>query len=1331
MKRLTKRILGAAMAIAMTGVLIGGVAWVVATTRGARWLLASAVPLSGVGFSVDKVEGRIIDHLILTRVRLGLANQKLESDRLELRWKPLLLLTGTISVQEVLVNRLLIQDDAPPDTKPPTLAWPRVSETGQLFDGRIARLRVTDLSYRRLQEQPLRVTSIAGSVTWQDGLLSLHDFETISPFGRIVGSVSAGFRQPSLSAELAVELVHPLAEMDRFSLQALPGSSGGPEEFVGTITVAGAAGTRKLLELAGDIGMTRDAFHLRRVRLTRPGKKGLVTAEGSLVFEERGSVLSLQVKAAGLDLASGMNVPADLSGTLRFAGTLDSYRGDVTVANQAKGWQAATVSASCQGTREGMKLAPLSASILDGSLAGSLDIDWRDGFAMQGRINGRNLNPAGITTDWKGMVNFNATGELAWSGSAPVTGSVDGSLLESRLHGQSLTGELQAKFVGNNLSLSRLALRGKGFDLHASGELNRRLDLAAQISDLARLVPGSEGKFHADGWVRWRNGHLIGTVAGTGSRLAYGGARIAAANLTARLDPGAGYPLHVVASLRNVAYDSYTLNAATLTADGTLARHTVNAMLRSAGSEVHLILSAGYNDGAWSGELSRLAGRDNGGPWSLAAPSAFSIRSGKVSLSPLTLTASSAERLEVAVDLALNPLSGEVRAQWAGLNLARTNPYLKDVTFTGGSHGTLRLGFLSEKRLVMAGSAAFNGTFTGKGQSIDIQRGLATIDGSERGVRVVVEIGMADGGKLNGTFSSTAPFRLVMPEQGELTTELSAIDLALLKPWLPSEIRLDGHLSGRARGIILAGQRFELDGNASISGGMLHQQRADGELNLAFSSATTSLGWRGETLSGTFSLAMAENGKVRGNFLLPLPARFPIAVNPKGPLRASLAGQVMEKGMITALFPGFIRESSGVLDADLAVSGTWEAPQVGGMLRMSKSGAYLPTAGIHLKDVQLAARLETNLIHIESFRAVSGNGHLEGTALITMNGSRVIAYQGTVRGENFQTVHLPELRILTAPKLSFEGTPRKLKVRGELGLPEMHIVGSQSRTLVAPSDDVILEGRAVPAENASPLALDVEVRVVLGDKVFVKISGIDARLGGAMILSSSSLDRITSTGEIKVVKGRYRTYGVNLEIVRGRLFFPGGPINLPSLDFLALRQIGDVRAGVTVSGTLQKPVTKLYSKPAMPDVDILAYIVLGHPLGSSGEQAGLVAQAAGALLTSGQAEVLQEQVKNKLGLSTLEIQGGVGGSRSSMDYKPLQVTPPGAAPAEQPSSLTETVLTVGKYLNPKLYVSYGKSLFTGSNLFRLRYDIYKHWQVETQTGSSESGADIFYKLEFK
>ena len=1330
MKRLTRQSLAAAVSIAVAGTVMAAIFWVAATTRGTRWVLTSIVPLSGVGFTAQKIEGRLADHLLLKDVRLNLGQQKLEIATLELRWKPLLLLTGTVAVQELAIDGVKIQDDSPPDNKPPVLAWPKASGNAQLFDAAIGRLRVTDLVYRRLQEEPVRVASITGSALWQDGTLSISQLKAASPSGQIDGSISAGFNQPSLTADLAIALAHPVAEMDRFSLQARRGSGTGPEPFVGTVMIAGSAGTRKLLEIGGDIGMARNAIHLRRLRLTRPGQKGVLTADGSLAFTTLESVLALQIKVDGLDLGPELNVPTDLSGTLTFAGTLDSYRGDLTLTNQAKGWQSATVSASYQGTREGMKLAPLNARVIDGSVAGNLDIDWRKGFSMRGALSGRNLNPARIAPDWIGVANFNASGSVAWFGEAPVTGSVSGSLLESRLHGQALTGGLEADFAENNLSLARLALQGKGFDLHASGELNQRLLLTAKISDFSLLVPGSAGTLQSEGWLRWSDGHLSGAIAGTGSGLAYAGTRIAAVNLTARLDPGTGYPLHVAASLRDVVYDNYKLNTMTFAADGTLSRHTIHATLRSTGAEARLGLTAGYKEGVWRGEITRLAGSDANGPWNMAAPAAFSVSAGNLSLSTLTLTAGAAEHLELSAELALDPMIGQVRAQWAGINLARANPYLKDMRITGKSDGKLRVGFLSEKRLVMSGSAAGSGTFTGQGGSITLQRSQVTFDGSEQGLRVGMQLATADGGRLNGTFSSSAPFRLVMPEKGELTAELTAIDLALLKPWIPADTRLEGHLSGQAKGIMLPEQRFELDGNAVLTGGMLHQQRPEGELKLSFTSAKASWGWRGEVLSGTLSLAMAEYGQARGSFRLPVPARFPVALNPKGPLKASLVGKVRETGIITTLFPGLVQESSGELDADLDIGGTWEMPQVRGTLRLAKAGAYLPTAGIHLKDVQLAARLEKNLIRIDSYRAVSGPGHIEGTALITLDGWRVVGYQGTIRGEKFQTVFFPELRILSTPNLSFEGTPQKIKVRGELSLPDMHIIGEQGKPVISPSSDVVREGKTVPAATPSPLVMDVQVRVTLGEQVFVKVAGIDAQLGGSIDLSMSSHDRITSKGEIKVIKGRYRTYGVDLNIVRGRLFFTGGHISRPTLDFLALRTVGNVRAGVTVAGTLQRPITKLYSEPPMPDVDVLAYIVLGHPLGSSGEQASLLTQAAGALLTSSKATVLQEQLKNRLGLSTLEIQGGVGGTPSYMGYKPIQVTPPGAIPAEQQAGITETVLTVGKFLTPKLYISYGRSLFTGSNLFLLRYDIFKQWQIETQTGS-ESGADLFYKLEFK
>jgi translocation and assembly module TamB len=133
-------------------------------------------------------------------------------------------------------------------------------------------------------------------------------------------------------------------------------------------------------------------------------------------------------------------------------------------------------------------------------------------------------------------------------------------------------------------------------------------------------------------------------------------------------------------------------------------------------------------------------------------------------------------------------------------------------------------------------------------------------------------------------------------------------------------------------------------------------------------------------------------------------------------------------------------------------------------------------------------------------------------------------------------------------------------------------------------------------------------------------------------------------------------------------------------------------------------MVKLYSEPTMPDTDILSYIVLGRPMGSDAGQADLLLVAAGALLAKGESTVLQDRLRRRVGLDVIDIQSGNG-------------------------DLTTSMITVGKYLNPKLYISLGHSLFTGSNVVGLRYSISEHWQTESSVGE-ESGVDLFYKIEF-
>ena len=357
------------------------------------------------------------------------------------------------------------------------------------------------LTYRRLDGPPVSVTAISSSASWQNALLTLSDLAVASPAGRVTGNIAADFANPSLRFDLVVTPATPAVGMDAFPLQGRFGPGAGTEQMAGGFTVAGYAGKVKRLEIAGDAGMTRNAFNLRQLRLSRPGRRGAVTGGGTVTLTAQEPLLALQLLVAGVDLTPELNAPTDLSGTLTLTGTPEHYTGEFDLTNRGKGWQAARLTGSFQGDSRGVRLAPVNGSLLAGSVQGSLELGWGEEVSLKGTIRGRDLNPVGISPDWAGVVNFDLAGDVVWPSQAPLRGTVSGRLLESRLHGQALTGEVQADVAGDDLHVGRLVLRGKGFDINAAGDLGKRLAFAVQIADLSRLVPETAGELQADGWV--------------------------------------------------------------------------------------------------------------------------------------------------------------------------------------------------------------------------------------------------------------------------------------------------------------------------------------------------------------------------------------------------------------------------------------------------------------------------------------------------------------------------------------------------------------------------------------------------------------------------------------------------------------------------------------------------------------------------------------------------------------------------------------------------------------------------------------------------------------
>jgi translocation and assembly module TamB len=1287
-------------------ILSAGMVWVLKTTAGTVWLMDQISVRSGTGIGSGQVHGNLWDGVRLVNLEISWDQGTAQIEDAQFRWQPLAILKGEVSIKDLSLEGVSIQDNRPEEPKPLELIWPDLPGLPIGFSIELDALRVEDFVYRRLDEIRLQAESFYSHIAVRGGKWTFTDMELKAPFGTAEGNLAAGLPRPSLDMDISITLKDPAGEINRIALITKFRSSGDERLLSGGMDLSAFAGSKPRLNAAAEISIRKDNVEIVSSRLVQPGRKGEVSLKGDISLREDDVLLRLSAGLTGVDLSPEISFSTDLSGSLDFTGNPEKYRGSFALANRDKEWRAAALSGTFTGTKDKILLDIKKGNWLEGTLTGNLEVDWKEALKVSGALEGKSLNPALFEPEWKGIVNLHLKGDLQRPEKGPLKAKFSARLDESMFRGQSLRGSLDGRLEGENIEIGRLFLQGMGFHFEASGDLRNRIVYKANVTDISGLVPAAEGRFSADGWVRRRNELFSGTAEGKGQALSYDGIKMKSVIFSGQVSDTKGNPLNLKFSAAGVEINKIIADSLAVNAEGIKGSHTMRISATSGKSGLQTSLKGGYQEGVWRGSISQLSGRDPVGPWKLRSPAALEIASGKVVLSQAVLAGVPGEQIEMSANISTDPILGTVSADWKNLNLDRVSVWLKDLALKGKSSGSMDLNLLSGERMNISARARASGELRTGEYVIPVREFVVDLKWDQAGLRAAVDLGLKTG-SMNGLLTSSTPARMAVPEQGEIDVNWKNFDLAFFRRWIPPEFNVEGRLSGNLTGNLLSGKRFTAKGSAGVTGGGLSWKTRQRLLHASVEAASLSFGWQNKTISGDFSLALREYGKLSGSYRLPVAAAFPVTFDRQSPIDIAMKGNVRESGLVSSFFPGLVQESSGDLALDLRISGTAEEPEPSGSLRLKNAAAYLPSTGIHLKGLSVSANLEKNRIVIDTFQVSSGKGTLTGKAAVAIKEWNIISYQGEVSGRDFQTIYLPDLRVWSSPDLKFEGTPEKISVSGDVRIPELLVREDEAEPVIEPSSDVVIVDSPTPEQREEPLALNVRVKLILGEKVFVRAEGIDAKLGGNIALHMRSLDNVTGEGEIKVEKGTYKRFGVNLDITRGRFFFAGGRIGNPAIDILAVRKIGEVRAGVVVTGNFSSPVVELYSEPGMPDTDVLAYIVLGHPLGQSGEQAGLMMRAAGLLLSSTQAASVQEQIRGRLGLDVLQIEAG-----------------------ETEAGVVSSMVTVGKYLSPRLFISYGRSLFTESDLFRLRYTISRRWEVETRSGD-ESGIDLYYKIDFK
>ncbi|MGC4029062.1 MAG: translocation/assembly module TamB domain-containing protein [Steroidobacteraceae bacterium] len=443
--------------------------------------------------------------------------------------------------------------------------------------------------------------------------------------------------------------------------------------------------------------------------------------------------------------------------------------------------------------------------------------------------------------------------------------------------------------------------------------------------------------------------------------------------------------------------------------------------------------------------------------------------------------------------------------------------------------------------------------------------------------------------------------------------------------------------------------------------------------------------------SATIGLDAGEAGHVQGKVQgerrgerwqdYPLSGQLELATNGLGMLEAHVAE---------------IDRATGKLHSDMRIGGTLGAPTIAGRLELRDTRIDVYRVNLSLQDLNLDADLDTNALRLTGQTRIG-----EGTAKVSGRLSwRDLEPYGDlhVEGENLLLVDVPEARIHASPNLDFKLAGRRINATGTVKIPAARLEPADLTNAVLASGDEVLVGTE-PVDPAQRWLVVSDIRLELGDAVEIDALGLSARLGGGIQVRLDENGVTRGLGELNVTSGRYAALGRLLDISRGRLLFSNGPLGDPGIDLRAQKEFPDITAGVNVRGTLRAPRMTFFSEPSIPQSQIASLILAGGSL-ESVQNSNQNGAARNDLLAQGGA-ILAQQFGNRVGIEDVSIESDLS---------------------------NETSLVLGKYLSPRLYVSYGISLAEAINTLKLRYTITDNWTIKTESGKARS-ADVVYTVE--
>ena len=508
------------------------------------------------------------------------------------------------------------------------------------------------------------------------------------------------------------------------------------------------------------------------------------------------------------------------------------------------------------------------------------------------------------------------------------------------------------------------------------------------------------------------------------------------------------------------------------------------------------------------------------------------------------------------------------------------------------------------------------------------------------------------------------------------------------------KVEYQGTVNATASISASGGAPFVGSARADLVDASIRHKLASGRTDvISFGSGFVTLQAEPDHVTGELRLDAAARGLISGR----MRAERSAADTMDWPLRGQLQMATGELGFITLYAPDVDR-ASGHFDANLSFEGTLGKPRASGIIKLSGAELDFYQLNLALRALEMEARIESNNLEFSS-NAKAGAGTLASTGKLRWRDGQPYG-DITLNGENLRLVDVPEARIDASPDLNFRIDAHDIFVKGEVKVPLARIRPADLTNAVLPSADEVLVGPTEKVET-DPFRVTSEITMTLGDKVSIETYGLSGHVTGSITESTLPDQPTRAKGELQIKDGQYTALARKLDIERGRLIFSDRLLVDPAVDIRAVKEFPDIKAGVNVRGTLREPRLSFFSEPSVPQSQIVSLLLAGGSLQSAQEPGRAGTPGARQEVAGQAAALLASQLGNRIGLPDISVESDLS---------------------------NETSLVLGKYLSPRLYVSYGISLTESINTIKMRYTLDDRWTVKTEAGKERS-ADLVYTIE--